>query len=404
MAELNPLIPLGIGQQGAQFDPVGTFLGTKQAIEEGREKSTLRAEQIENLRSQIDAREATQQAEERAARDDRRARSIIQAGAVVSQLMKEDPTGQKAIDFLEQRIPRLQADPNQDATESLDLLRQLKQGLQAGDQSQANATILSVQALANQLDIPFAVGDAAQEKPKFSAVSEIHPDGSISGLDNQGKPFALAADGTPLEGADKVKALAQSRQVEVAQRGKIRLTEAQITQSIAQGTKAFDQIGPLRKSMGNIDEAIEQVRAGAATGPIISKLPSFRQTAIALDNIQARMGLDIIGNTTFGALSESELAFALATAVPQGLEGDALIQWLENRKAAQIKLLSYYSDAAGALSAGRPVSEFLKDRKELQESVTTTPTTQQFAEGQTATNHQTGEKMVFRNGRWQPAP
>ena len=405
MAELNPLIPLGIGQQGAQFDPVGTFLGTKQAIEEGREKSTLRAEQIENLRSQIDAREATQQAEERAARDDRRARSIIQAGAVVSQLMKEDPTGQKAIDFLEQRIPRLQADPNQDATESLDLLKQLKQGLQAGDQSQANATILSVQALANQLDIPFAVGDAAQEQAKTSAVSQILADGSIVGIDNQKKPFAFAPDGiTPLSGEDRVKAIADSNAVQAAQRGKIRLSEKQIEQSISLGTKAFDQIEPLRLSLTNIDEAIRLLsEEGAQSGPIISRFPSIRASAVQLDNLQRRMGLDVIGAVTFGALSKGELDLALDTAVPLNLEPSALISWLEDRRTAQEKLLAFNSEAAAFLSSGRPLTEFI-EQQEAQRAVTTSPTTQQFVEGQTATNPQTGEKMVFRNGRWQPAP
>lgn len=64
------------------------------------------------------------------------------------------------------------------------------------------------------------------------------------------------------------------------------------------------------------------------------------------------MGLDIIGGTTFGALSESELAFALDTALPTKLEGPELRAWIERKKAAQMKLSQELEKAA--IYLGKP--------------------------------------------------
>ncbi len=75
-----------------------------------------------------------------------------------------------------------------------------------------------------------------------------------------------------------------------------------------------------------------------------SFLPSFKAASVELDNIQKSMALDVIGATTFGALSEGELNLAKEVALPTGLDTPQLIDHLNKRKEAQNKLRDYYSE------------------------------------------------------------
>lgn len=123
-------------------------------------------------------------------------------------------------------------------------------------------------------------------------------------------------------------------------------------QAIEQSGQMFDQLGNVKGSIANIDEAIRLIDEGAGTGPVMSRLPSIRSASVQLDNLQGRMGLDVINSTTFGALSEAELRFALSTALPENLDGPELKSWLQRKKASQERLANYLQEAATFL--GRP--------------------------------------------------
>lgn len=132
-------------------------------------------------------------------------------------------------------------------------------------------------------------------------------------------------------------------------------TEAAITAS----TKAYEQIASVSKSIANYDDAIKAIDSGAATDKISDMFPSLRVASIELDNVRGRMGLDVVGATTFGSLSESELAFALDTAMPK-LPPPEMKKWLKRKKAAQIKLRDQLMDAAAFLGTGRTIPEYLQ--------------------------------------------
>ena len=114
--------------------------------------------------------------------------------------------------------------------------------------------------------------------------------------------------------------------------------------------KAFESLDKVRVSIGNMNDALAAIRKGAKTGPIMQYLPSLNRASVELDNVQKRMGLDVIGNVTFGALSKGELDLALSTAIPTALEPKALEQWLITKKSAQEKLAKYLEEAALYLS------------------------------------------------------
>ena len=134
--------------------------------------------------------------------------------------------------------------------------------------------------------------------------------------------------------------------------GKIASTKKAMESSIAMSNKAMEQLAPIRTKLANYDDAIRALEEGAETGAVVSLFPSFKSASIELDNIRGQMGLDVIGGTTFGALSESELAFALDTALPNKLNGPELKAWLVRKKAVQEKLSKELESAA--IYLGKP--------------------------------------------------
>lgn len=144
----------------------------------------------------------------------------------------------------------------------------------------------------------------------------------------------------------------------------IEASKAAAKAAIKRSENAFDKIGQIRKGIANIDEAIRLIDEGAATGVVAARLPSVRASSIELDNLQGRLGLDVIGNTTFGALSESELKFALATALPKTLKGPDLKRWLQRKKESQQKLSAYLERVATFLGTpGNTTKDFIELEK-----------------------------------------
>ncbi len=149
---------------------------------------------------------------------------------------------------------------------------------------------------------------------------------------------------------EEMKQLGPSQTPEHAQN--VASAGASGTQAVKASGEAFETLGKINTNIANIDDAIAAVDRGAETGPIYAMLPSIRTASIELDNIQNRMGLDIIGAVTFGALSKGELDLALNTALPTKLPPAELRAWLVSKKAAQQKLSKYLSEAA--IYLGKP--------------------------------------------------
>ena len=113
------------------------------------------------------------------------------------------------------------------------------------------------------------------------------------------------------------------------------------------------------------DEVIASIDSGANTGVIAQKFPSMFQSSVTLDNAAQRLGLGVISSATFGALSEAEMKMAMSTALPKGLEGPALREWVINKKAADAKAAGALEDAAIYFGEpGNTVSSWLKLQKE----------------------------------------
>ncbi len=283
---------------------------------------------------------------------------------------------------LAQRIQKIN-DRGGDSSDSAALMQQLEAGDIEGVNAELDAVLADAQRFGvmgnaqatQQFGAQTTVKDskgnlyfATQKRdPNTGAVQSVlspvgdAPASPVGGVQVVGS-FGETADEALARSLNKAKGTAD---IDVDAAGGKKGREAAVTQ----GMKAFEKIEPLRKNIANYDEAIRLVNEGAGTGAIQSKLPSLQQASIELDNLQGQLGLDVIGDTTFGALSESELKFALSTALPTSLEGPALVDWLKRKKEAQTKLLRYTEEAAQYLSSGKnTITDFIEERRSAQRS------------------------------------
>lgn len=170
--------------------------------------------------------------------------------------------------------------------------------------------------------------------------------GAITAAEEEAKTGAIPAR-APLAAA----AAAQEVSAEEAARNASEISQA-----------SFKSLAPIQKSISNIDEAIQALDEGADTGPVIRMLPNVQTASIQLSNLRGRMGLDVVGATTFGALSEAELAFALDVALPTNMQPPELREWLVKKRMAQAKLAAQLEHAAIYLGKpGATVSKYLEE-------------------------------------------
>jgi len=189
--------------------------------------------------------------------------------------------------------------------------------------------------------------------------SLINDDGSVV--------LVRAQSGVQVIPANEVDSeiLAQAREFDVETK-KQKAQANQLGSDTAKfATDAFKQVANINKNILNLREVIKTVEVdGANTGPLDKRLPSITSAAVKLDNLAGRLGLDVVSATTFGALSESELAFAIDTALPAGLQGPELVKWAKDRINAQEKLAKYLNEAAQfASQPGNTVADFMAKKQ-----------------------------------------
>lgn len=291
-------------------------------------------------------------------------------------------------------LPDLQSDNPEAAMQKLMLRRDrlISQGVPTMDTDAAIAMLQTpegqlqlTQDAENAVKLGQQLGFFGASAAGMEAVqsSQILGDGTTIQLLRSGETRVTDPSGRSLEGQDRAAAIRKAKEFEIEQqklrsgaREEARLdeqlktkpligsTEAAQKSAIKRSEEVSKQIPAIQESIALYDEAIGLIDQGAQTGVIAQKLPSVRASAQKLDNVQKRLGLNVIQNTTFGALSESELAFALDSALPKGLEGPQLKRWLQSKKEAQQKLLDYTNEAAIFLGTpGNTIAQWLEIQK-----------------------------------------
>jgi hypothetical protein len=78
-----------------------------------------------------------------------------------------------------------------------------------------------------------------------------------------------------------------------------------------------------------------------------------------LENVRGRLGLEVVGSVTFGALSKGELDLALDIGLPTNMDEDYLKGWVQERIDAKKKLLVNLQEAASFLSKGNSIGDWM---------------------------------------------
>ena len=191
--------------------------------------------------------------------------------------------------------------------------------------------------------------------------SKTTPDGTVILVMKNGTTKVISALGEELKGQARADAIRLSEQFGADIQGERAQARGLGELSSKQVGQAFTEVSKIKKNIGNIDDAIAAIDAGANTGVIASKLPNITAASIQLANVRQQLGLDVIGSVTFGALSEGELNLALDTSLPMGLAPKELRAYLVNKKNAQTKLSDYLTEQATYLSKkGNTLSGWLE--------------------------------------------
>jgi len=180
--------------------------------------------------------------------------------------------------------------------------------------------------------------------------SKMTPDGTTILVMKNGTTRVISALGDELKGQARADAIRASEQFGAETQGTRAQSRGLGELSSKQVGTAFAEIAKVKKNIGNIDDAIAAIDAGANTGVIASKLPTITAASIQLANVRQQLGLDVIGSVTFGALSEGELNLALDTALPTNLQPKDLRVYLTNKKNSQTKLAGYLTEQATYLT------------------------------------------------------
>lgn len=205
------------------------------------------------------------------------------------------------------------------------------------------------------LQAQFTDFDPVSSRVKTSGVFQAKkPDGSFGNFVTQSR-----SDGS-LEVKEVGGSIKETPEEEIVTEGGKAFSKAQGAAKSALITRSFATIEKIGKNITNLDVARGLVVDGAGTGPIEHLFPSFRAASVALDQVRNELGLDVIGGVTFGALSQGELDLALDTALPTGLDGPALIDWIDRKKAAQNKLRTNLAEAVQFIDGGGSIAEFVK--------------------------------------------
>lgn len=144
---------------------------------------------------------------------------------------------------------------------------------------------------------------------------------------------------------------------------------AAATFAVQESGEAFQNILNSRTNIANLREAKRLIlEEGANTGFIVDNFPNWKDSTIALETVKNKLGLDVVGSVTFGALSKGELDLALNTALPTNKTEEGLVDWIDRKIVAQEKLQDYLYEQATFLADGdKTIGDWLRKQKADQE-------------------------------------
>jgi len=308
--------------------------------------------------------------------DKQRQGALFQDAQAVNTFLKAGQTG-KALDTLSNRINLINGPLGGDPSDSLEITGLIE----SGDIKGAQKLLDSVEKVGIQqgfLKDP-RVMEAALAKSKGGSAESRSFDKLLEGLTPDEKAEAILiklglsprAVGSAIQTINDQGIAEEIGNVKKTIRQREKFGELTATRRSKVIDSGFNKIEKINIGLNNLDRAVSALQSGAGVGAIEKFLPSFKAASVELDNIRSSMALDVVGATTFGALSAGELALAKDVALPTGLDTPQLIDYLTRRKAAQEKLRAYYNEQIQFLDQGGTIAGFLRKKERDSEQQTT---------------------------------
>ena len=226
-------------------------------------------------------------------------------------------------------------------------------------------------AAKNQLDLVNArlqtfLSTGSEAANKAQADTTRFTDGSMLIVSTDGTRTYLGPDGEEIKGAANIAAFNERTQNLARTDAGIEAANiVAMKNATNKAEKGFEQANSIRSNIYYLDQAIAAVNEGANTGSIVKRFPTLTDAGQKLDQVQRNLGLNIVQATTFGALSKGELDLALATALPTGLSEQALIDWIETKKAADQKVADIIEEASTYMGTpGNTITGYYKQKRE----------------------------------------
>jgi hypothetical protein len=239
------------------------------------------------------------------------------------------------------------------------------------DEAQQNEAITGIQLLDLSTKERFAVRErqAAVSRKRIESKdvksSKILDDGTTIQVLKSGETAVTDPQGNILEGEERSQAIrdAQEFGVDVQQRrAKGRATGAGTGKA---ALKSFERVGKIRENIVDLQKGIDLIeKEGATTGFIQDFLPNMKASTRKLANLRRKLGLNVVGAVTFGALSKGELDLAMDVALPKGISPEETVKWIKDRISAQEKLALNMEDAALFLS-DHSVAELIQRNRDM---------------------------------------
>ena len=218
-------------------------------------------------------------------------------------------------------------------------------------------------------------GDTNEDAAEVQA-SKILDGGVIVYAFKDGTRKVVDGLGNEVTGEEAQKAITEAEERGIELQGERSGARRAGTVGVDTALAAFEKVGEIRTNIANLEEAKrlltpeDQGGGGANSGQLADLLPNWKASTIALENVKNRLGLDVVGSVTFGALSESELNMALNTALPTNMPEPELIDWLQEKIDAQNKLMAYLNEQAIFLSDGdKTIGDWLRNQTEKQKEL-----------------------------------
>jgi len=190
--------------------------------------------------------------------------------------------------------------------------------------------------------------------------------------DNAGNMKFFGPNGIEIKPSDAgyKQAIQEAQASGALDAGAVAFATGQATDRSKRITEIGSIIGTAEGKQAIYGDIITAIDDGAQTGYLEDFFPSMTEATVALNNLQGELGLNVLQSTTFGALSASELKFALSTALPTSMEPEALRRWVVRKQEAQRKLIDYLYAVGEWVRGGGTIGSWQVDQRKKQKGKT----------------------------------